>query len=251
MADDDEKKEEGGGGAPAWMCTFADLMSLLMCFFVLLLSFSVMDNQKFKQVAGSVEKAFGMQTETRVWDSPQGQNIISQEFQTVPLDVQATIQQELESELEEGVIEAEHQERGLILRIKDTVAFASGKTEMQPKFRRILDKLGAIIKSEDLIVEISGHTDNVAIAKGAPYSSNYDLSAARAVTVADYWTKRLKLPSAKMIALGFADGHPVASNATEAGRARNRRVEFFLRPKNAKMAFSGLQEVTGQPQLGK
>lgn len=73
-------EDDAPPGTPAWMATFADLMSLLMCFFVLLLSFSEMDLKKYKQVAGSMDKAFGVQNETKVMDIPKGTSIIAQEF---------------------------------------------------------------------------------------------------------------------------------------------------------------------------
>jgi len=75
-----EEEEEAGGGTPAWMATFADLMSLLMCFFVLLLSFSEMDVLKYKQIAGSMKNAFGVQNEMKVKDIPKGTSVIAREF---------------------------------------------------------------------------------------------------------------------------------------------------------------------------
>ncbi len=75
-----EAEEDESPGIPAWMATFADLMSLLMCFFVLLLSFSEMDVQKYKQVAGSMKNAFGVQNQVKVMDIPKGTSIIAQEF---------------------------------------------------------------------------------------------------------------------------------------------------------------------------
>ncbi len=80
MIEFEEEEEEQAGGAPAWMATFADLMSLLMCFFVLLLSFSELDVQKYKQVAGSMRDAFGVQNEVRVKDIPKGTSIVAKEF---------------------------------------------------------------------------------------------------------------------------------------------------------------------------
>lgn len=80
MSDEAPQKKEEGGGAPAWVMTFADLMSLLMCFFVLLLSFSEMDLQKFKQIAGSMKNAFGIQREIKTDLAPKGTSIIAQEF---------------------------------------------------------------------------------------------------------------------------------------------------------------------------
>lgn len=78
--DDDEDGCECPAGLPAWMATFADLMSLLMCFFVLLLSFSEMDAMKFKRLAGSMAQAFGIQNKLNVTDVPKGTSIIAQEF---------------------------------------------------------------------------------------------------------------------------------------------------------------------------
>lgn len=78
MEEIEERKEEGGGAG--WVMTFADLMSLLMCFFVLLLSFSEMDVLKFKRLAGSMSQAFGVQAQVRANDPPKGTSIIAQEF---------------------------------------------------------------------------------------------------------------------------------------------------------------------------
>jgi chemotaxis protein MotB len=80
MSDEAPAKKEEGGGSPAWVMTFADLMSLLMCFFVLLLSFSEMDLLKFKQIAGSMKNAFGIQREIKSDTAPKGTSIIAQEF---------------------------------------------------------------------------------------------------------------------------------------------------------------------------
>jgi len=74
------KKEKGSKGLPAWVMTFADLMTLLMCFFVLLLSFAEMDIQKFKQVAGSMKMAFGVQRDIKVKEMPKGTSVIAREF---------------------------------------------------------------------------------------------------------------------------------------------------------------------------
>ena len=80
MSDDSGPKIEVVEGAPMWMVTFGDLMALLLCFFVLLLSFSETDRAKYKDVAGSLEKAFGVQRETPAWDSPKGQSMIARNF---------------------------------------------------------------------------------------------------------------------------------------------------------------------------
>lgn len=80
MDDDQNRKRASNPGLPAWMATFADLMALLMCFFVLLLSFSEMDAMKFRRLAGSLAQAFGVQTQLVVHEVPKGTSIIAQEF---------------------------------------------------------------------------------------------------------------------------------------------------------------------------
>ncbi len=246
MADDEGKKVECPPGAPAWMCTFADLMSLLMCFFVLLLSFSVMDAQKYKQVAGSMRDAFGVQRELRVTKSLRGQQMVSTEFPSVPLQVQIQITKAFGEEIESGMVEAEYGADGLILRVKDELAFDSGRHQIKKRFLPFLDKLGRLIAKMDLAVKVSGHTDNVPVKKGVgSYRTNWGLSSARSVEVVEYWIRRFKVPPSRLSAQGFAEGHPLASNDSTAGRARNRRVEFKIRPANPHMVVPGINVDVG------
>ncbi|MBU0673578.1 MAG: OmpA family protein [Proteobacteria bacterium] len=232
MSDDESKQEECPAGAPAWMCTFADLMSLLMTFFILLLSFSEMDRQKFKQVAGSMEKAFGVQREVKTFESPQGQLIIATGFMSTPMAVQLkeAIEEELANELAQGSAELDTGPDGMTLRIKDSLAFDLGHAEIKDKFKLLLDKIGKVIATYDAIISVKGHTDNIPLAEGASYRSNWSLSAARAVNVVEYWAQKFKIPSERMFATGYADGIPLVDNNTPENRARNRRVEFLIRP---------------------
>ncbi len=237
------KKDKEEGGAPKWMTTFADLMSLLMCFFVLLLSFSEMDRQKFKQVAGSMEKAFGVQKDVPVKDSIRGMEMVSPEFSTIPLQVQVTVMENLAEEIEEEIVETEFTPEGLIIRVEGGVAFDSGKAEIKDRFKTLLDNLGKSIAGQDVKMIVSGHTDNVPLMKDAEFSSNWSLSAVRAVKVLEYLADRFKFSPQKLSAAGFADGEPVADNATEKGRAKNRRVEFKIKPLKKGIVFNGIQSI--------
>ena len=243
MAEEEPPKKQDGGGAPEWMCTFADLMSLLLCFFVLLLSFSTMDNMKYKQVAGSMKNAFGLQKELKVNETPMGQQILSQEFQTVPLDVQVMLQKNIQQEVNAGIVEVEHSAEGMTLRVKGEVAFDFGSAVIRPQFKILLDKLAKVVAKYDVHFEVGGHTDNVPVRQGGEFTSNYDLSARRAVAVVEYWRTRMNIPPEKLSAAGYADGVPLASNATEEGRARNRRVEFKIRPLHGQFAFNGIPDI--------
>jgi chemotaxis protein MotB len=244
MAQEEPIKKQEGGGAPRWMCTFADLMSLLLCFFVLMLSFSSMDNLKFKRVAGSIKDAFGLQKHSRMHESPRGQQRrLSRDFQKVPLDVQVMLQEAIQKELDTGIVEIEHSPEGLTLRIKGKAAFDFGSAVIRPQLRQILDELASVVASTDMHFEVGGHTDNVPVREGGPFSSNYDLSARRAVAVVEYWRSKKNIEPEKLSAVGYADGVPVVGNDTEASRERNRRVEFKVRPLKEYFAFYGIKDI--------
>ncbi|MFH1218138.1 MAG: flagellar motor protein MotB [Pseudomonadota bacterium] len=242
MATEEPKKQQCPTGAPAWMCTFADLMSLLMCFFILLLSFSVMDAQKYYKVAGSMKDAFGTQKEVVAPLPMQGQKMVSPTFESVPLHVQIKVAKAFSEELAGGEVEADYTSKGLILRVKGNIAFDSGRAIIKQDFLPFLDKLGKLVQEMDLAIEVSGHTDNVPLKPGiSSYKSNWSLSAARAVGVVEYWTDKMKISPEKLSAVGFADGQPLAVNDSEEGRASNRRVEFKIRPANPQVIVTGIE----------
>jgi chemotaxis protein MotB len=245
MAAEEPKQQECPPGAPVWMCTFADLMSLLLCFFVLLLSFSVMDAQRYKQVAGSMKDAFGIQRETRVTGSPSGDVMVATDFLSTPLAVkiQQNINEEIAEEIKSGIIETELTHDGVLVRMKDSVAFDLGKAVIKENGKTILDKIGKVIAGVNAKITVSGHTDNIPLKKGGPYSSNWSLSTARAVAVVEYWSNQFKIPTHRMSAAGYAEGHPLESNDTEAGRAANRRVEFKIQANQTSMSMKELSDM--------
>ncbi|HGY9575649.1 flagellar motor protein MotB [Vibrio fluvialis] len=289
-------------GLPAWLGTFADLMSLLMCFFVLLLSFSEMDVLKFKQIAGSMKFAFGVQNRLEVKDIPKGTSIIAQEFrpgrpEPTPIDVimqqtmditqqtlefhegdsdraggtqrdagqltggqspetstqnnqnteaqqqqqqaqsQAmseemetvleSIKKALQREIEQGAIEVENLGQQIVIRIREKGAFPEGSAFLQPKFRPLVRQIADLVKDVPGIVRVSGHTDNQRI-DSELYRSNWDLSAQRAVSVAQEMEKVKGFNHQRLQVRGMADTDPLGPNDTEAERARNRRVEISI-----------------------
>ncbi len=242
MADDEQKCPECPAGAPLWMCTFADLMSLLMCFFVLLLSFATMDAAKFKAASGSMSDAFGMQRDTPVDSIMSGNEMISASFESVPLTVQIQMAKEFAEEVADGKIETDYSSDGLILRVKGSVVFDSGRAVIKKDFIKLLDKIGLLVQKGDLFAEVSGHTDNLPLKKGrSSFKSNWSLSAARSVGVVEYLIGKFNIPPGRLAAVGYAYGQPLATNKTSEGRATNRRVEFKIRPSGAQVAFDGLE----------
>ncbi|TAP39890.1 flagellar motor protein MotB [Alteromonas sp. KUL49] len=281
-------------GLPAWMGTFADLMSLLMCFFVLLLAFSEMDVLKFKQIAGSMKFAFGVQNKIEVKDIPKGTSVIAMEFrpgrpdptpietiqqQTIEMtqqmlefqagdedsaggrqkqrgeqrggqsqqtatdqsssssqssdqvqdnELMKKIAQQLEKQILDGSIELESLGQQITIRIRENGSFSAGSAFLQPQFQPIVREIGILLADVPGEIEISGHSDGQHIANEL-YRSNWDLSAQRAVAVAESMRLAPGFDESRMSVVGRADTDPVVENATSAAdRASNRRVEINI-----------------------
>ena len=222
-------------GAPAWVVTFGDLMSLLLCFFVLLLSFSEMDRKKYKIVSGSLANAFGIQRDTPVFDSPKAQKIIGKEFdQAIIINkiqekLVKPIVVEIETNFQEmkDLIEVDVSENQVAIRLMGETTFDLGKAEIRPQMLPLLVKIGALLKGTRGEIIIAGHTDNLPL-RGGPYKSNLGLSMARAASVADFLLKKASIEPEKISTMGFGEHRPLATNDTTQGREKNRRVEIIL-----------------------
>ncbi|MEW6595829.1 MAG: flagellar motor protein MotB [Thermodesulfobacteriota bacterium] len=228
MSDESPKRGGKRGSAPAWMVTFADMMTLMLCFFILLLSFSSMDRPSFEKVTGSLREAFGVQREVIVFEPPIGEQIIVPQPEPVLPGVRQQVIQAFQEQINAGMITVEARGDLVTVRMRDSLAFDSGRVELKEGGKALLDALGAVLAQTEAVVLVGGHTDNVPLRADAAYPSNWSLSAARAVTVVEYLASRHRLPAHRLSATGHADGEPVASNAAEEGRAQNRRVEFRI-----------------------
>jgi len=279
MSDDDDDEDSGPAGSPAWMATFADLMSLLMCFFVIILSFSELDVIKYKQIAESMKDAFGVQQKMELTSIPKGTSVVATEFQPgipepTPLEriEQVTTNQDLNSlrignpdaqetearevkdliteememlieeteldaemlrrllraEIEAGQIDVESEGRTIVIRIREKGSFPSGSAQLDIGFLAVLDKTGYALNEIKGRIFIEGHTDNVPI-NTARYGSNWDLSAARSVAVAERLLEGPKMDPIRLTISGHADTRPQAPNQSWEGRAQNRRVEVIVK----------------------
>lgn len=168
MSDDD-----GPAGSPAWMATFADLMSLLMCFFVLLLSFAEMDVEKFKQIAGSMKVAFGVQNEFELEDIPKGTSVVATEFSpgqtsdTIVETIQQVTDQTTDPSLRVGEGELEDSEAEELLQQKITALLA----ETQADADKLKDMLEDEVQTGKVDVESDGRTITVRIREQGSFPS--------------------------------------------------------------------------------
>ncbi len=227
-------KEEVEEGAPMWVVTFGDLMSLLMCFFVLLLSFSEMDRKKYKMVSGSMKNAFGIQREKPVFESPKGSKMVAKEFDQAILltkfeEVVKPVIKELVNEYEElkGFVEVESGENQLTIRMMGEATFDTGKADLRSEFLPLLLKIGEILGKTKAEIIIAGHTDDVPLS-GGPFGSNLGLSMARAGAVAEFLLSKNTIDPRRLSTMGFGEYRPLTSNDTAEGRRKNRRVEIIV-----------------------
>jgi chemotaxis protein MotB len=214
--------------APGWITTFADLMSLLLCFFVLMLSFSETDRQMFKVLSGSLREAFGVQREHRVWDMPKGMNIISKEFKDPKFladDLANEIRSAIRMAKGGGIAEIEEGELSVKVTLPGHVLFGLGSAQLRKEAFPLLDELREVIRHTPNRIIVTGHTDNLPI-QTAQFPSNWELSAARAGSVIRHVLSNSEIDATRFLAVGMADTLPRKPNDSAENRAQNRRVEI-------------------------
>lgn len=191
-----------GHPAPAWMVNYADLMTELVCFFIVLYALSASLNKGVQEAKKEVEEKMKQ-------EQVAGEVKVSKDGMTI------TIQEQ-----------------------KDNVFFESGSADLSPRMDEILTVLAPTLKKladdeHDIIVE--GHTDNVPI-RNARFPSNWELSTARATSVVQYLIQEKGLPAAHLGATGYGQYKPIAPNDTPEDQAKNRRVVFFIKNRPPKVA---------------
>jgi chemotaxis protein MotB len=143
-----------------------------------------------------------------------------------------SLQEKLKAEINKGDIRLTQNGGRISVDLVDKILFDSGQAAISPRGLEVLARVGAVLaKVDDKQIQVSGHTDNTPITGTltATFSTNWELSAARAVNVVKALAEQ-KVPSARMLAAGYGEFHPVANNANPQGRARNRRIEILLTP---------------------
>ncbi|MDY6792004.1 MAG: OmpA family protein [Thermodesulfobacteriota bacterium] len=233
-------------GAPAWVVTFGDLMSLLLCFFVLLLSFSEMDRAIYKQVAGSLRNAFGVQRKVKTMEPAKGMKIIAKDFDQELIAIQQreefivtqekkTIGEELKKAVEtlsqgmKNLIQVEVGDKEISVRLMGETTFDSGKADIKQQMKPLLRKIGSVLQKTKGNITVTGHTDNVPLRSNWIYKSNLELSIARAASVAEFLLHKTYIKPSRISAMGYGEYRPREPNDTAEGRSKNRRVEIILK----------------------
>ncbi|SHG92766.1 OmpA family protein [Tepidibacter thalassicus] len=234
-----KKEEEVKQGAPEWMGTYGDMVTLLLCFFVLLFSMSSVDAQKFQAIIQSFNGSLGMLSG--------GTTIVDKEYIGKGLNDDKSIDQKQETEnfnnLEKQIKEylknngldkdvfVMNESAGLLLRFQDNVLFDSGKADLKLKSKEILRYISTFLNKNEFknkFIRIEGHTDNDPIRYNHKYPTNWELSVARASNVVRFLVENTGIDPKRISASGYSEYHPVAPNNSPENKAKNRRVDILI-----------------------
>jgi len=224
-----KRRQEAPHHRDRWMVSYADFITLLFAFFVVLYSAAQVDKHRAAQVASAIQTAFhqngSLPPPVANGGSPQLPNAPpSSDEQEAALKKQ--IEQTLAAEISDGDVAVRSSPEGLVISLREVGFFDSGSAEIKASSADAFAQLAEILRQNVSDIRIEGHTDNVPI-HNSQFSSNWDLSTARA-TATIRLLIRYKLKPERMSAAGYAEFHPIAGNDTPEGRANNRRVDIVV-----------------------
>lgn len=233
-----------------WLVSYADFITLMFAFFVVMFASSQTDRGKAQQVSESVRRALeegqiasviaGILGGT-VGDKGKGNAMLkgpggtrteptSQEKNRFWADLLPSLElltEELKDEIAGGKLSVKLEPRGLVVSLSEAAFFPSGEDTIDPATYPSIEKIAAAVRKLPNPVRLEGHTDSVPI-HNVRFRSNWDLSAARAIAMLNLLTTRFGIEPGRLAIVGYADTMPVESNDTELGRARNRRVDLVI-----------------------
>ena len=236
-------------GHERWLVSYADFVTLLFAFFVVLYANSTTNQKQVQRIAASFRAALGdrhaQETLLKLLGAGATPSPISSSVadpltprglpetaarnatgvDLLPSMVQ--LNKSLEKEIKEGRLEIRLERRGMIISLRESSFFPSGDNTILPNARPTLERIASNLAPLPNPIRLEGHTDAVPI-HNARFRSNWEFSAARSIALMEMFTSDFALPRERMSIAGFADTAPVASNETPEGRAKNRRVDIVV-----------------------
>lgn len=259
MAGSRRKKEtgggegEGGGGMERWLLSYADFITLLMVFFVMMYAMSKVDIEKYSAMAQSLSIVLTGQSQTLLEspgpsmiqgaagtarpETPGSPNIQQSELQAVKEQIETFIKaEELQASNQDtgqtttklsDYINIIEQERGLVISFKDTLLFASGSADLTPQAQVIISQVGKSLAGIPNFIRVEGHTDNRPIST-AKFPSNWELSVLRASNVVHVFQSDAGIPPTRLSIIGYGEYRPLVPNEDSMSQAMNRRVDVVI-----------------------
>ena len=236
-----------------WLVSYADFITLLFCFFVVLFAFARADQKKHAQVKDSVSAAFeslglfptagrlaaggastaqGTERPAIPMNIVMGEEVLSPAKVKNDLDrIHRELEQTLSNQVAAHTVSIQMGRDGLVISLREAGFFSSGSAIPKPETLPTLRQIAAALSTTPYDVRIEGHTDNIPI-NNAQFDSNWELSSARATHIARLFLDMKAMPAERISAAGYAEFHPVASNDTADGRAEHRRVDLVVLPRS-------------------
>ncbi len=226
-----------------WLVSYADFITLLFAFFVMLYSHSQMDRAQAARISQAFREAMEEGRLTHVLAKllknpppPKPRAQMPEFLPPAPPDPNGTIellpslrelQDKLKDEIHKGKVEVRMERRGLVISLKEASFFPPGGDAIQPQAEPVIESIAAELSRIPNPVRLEGHTDSTPI-HNSRFRSNWELSAARGIAMLELFATRFGIPRERLAIAGYADTAPIADNDTEEGRARNRRVDIVV-----------------------
>jgi chemotaxis protein MotB len=217
-----------------WLVSYADFITLLFAFFVVLYASSRADERKQTQIAHSIQSAFqalGIFPSTPPVNVVLGDDLAPSPSVQQDLErLQAHLATVLSAQVSQHIVALKLGRDGLVISLRESGFYDSGSALPHRQSKAALDQIAATISATPYDIRIEGHTDNVPI-HTAQFASNWELSTARASELAKIFIVDYHFAPERLSAAGFAEYHPVAPNDTPEGRSQNRRIDIIVLPR--------------------
>lgn len=223
--EDSQSSSHAGSGSMRWLLTYADLITLLMAFFIVMYAVSKIDLVRYQQLAQALNKVFVGGGGGMLLPEPNGGN------QVVPPDELGQITQDLRAYLAEHGLQDQvyvtTTSQGVIISFTGSVLFERGQAVIRSTSLPILGKIGEYLRQIPNYIGVAGSTDDLPINTNQ-FPSNWELSVVRATTVIRFFTETTGLKPERFIAVGYGEYHPLFPNNSEEDRRKNRRVDIII-----------------------
>lgn len=212
-----------------WLVPYADLLTLLLAFFVVLYATSQSDRSKVKNLSDSIGKAFeelGFRPVQLSSREKKPEPAVAAPGATQQ-DLRDAIHSALLDELKREAVAIRTSREGIVVSLREVGFYPSGSATIRPETQNTVAKIASIARSHDCDLRVEGHTDDLPIHTRA-FASNWELSTARATEMVRLLSENYGMVPERLSAAGYAEFHPVADNSTEQGRRNNRRVDLVI-----------------------
>lgn len=229
-----------------WLVSYADFITLLFAFFVVMFASAKADTNRAQRVSESIKNAYtnsqvaavvravmggGKQGPREPEDAGAAGHAktpsVSEAMAVELLPSLQILSKELNKEINRGEVQLHMEARGLVITLREMAFFPSGDDAISPEMFPTIAKIAEAIRKLPNAVRLEGHTDSVPV-HGGRFATNWHLSAARSIAMLEILTAKFNIPVERLAVAGYADTMPVDTNATPEGRARNRRVDIVV-----------------------